>query len=319
MLHFIRNRWFLTALALLLAIGFGFPAALEPYTAYIPRRLIVAVVLFLMALPLDASSMWQALRRPKAVLLAVLLNVVAVPLVAWPVSFLLRADLSPGLMIAASVPSTLASAAVWTRRAGGNDAVAILCTMITNIACFVVVPTWLLLSTGQSVELDPPLEMMAKLGVLVVIPIFLGQLLRLAKPCGAWASKNKVPLGVVAQCGILTMVLLGAVSAGQELATGEQTVSAADWAIMIASVVGVHLAVLFGGHGIGMLISVPRGDRIAVGFGGSQKTLMIGLHIATTYFSGLAMLPMIAYHVAQLLLDTLIADWLRERAPRESQ
>lgn len=317
MLHFFRNRWFLLTLALLLAVGFGFPSALEPLTVRIPRQLIVAGVLFLMALPLDASSMWQALRRPKAVLLAVLLNAVAVPLLAWPVSWLLRAELSAGLMIAASVPSTLASAAVWTRRAGGNDAVAILCTMITNLACFVVVPVWLFASTGQDVELDPPLEMMAKLGVLVVIPIFLGQMLRLVKPCGTWAVRNKVPLGVVAQCGILTMVLVGAVSAGQELATGEESIGPGDWVLMIACVVGVHMAVLFGGHVIGRTIGVSRVDRIAVGFGGSQKTLMIGLHIATTYFGGLAMLPMITYHVAQLLLDTLVADWLRERTPED--
>jgi len=46
---------------------------------------------------------------------------------------------------------------------------------------------------------------------------------------------------------------------------------------------------------------------------------MIALYIATTYFSGLAMLPMITYHISQLLLDTLIADWLRERTPKESQ
>ncbi len=318
MLHFFRNRSFLISLAVVLAVGFGFPASLEPWTMHIPRRMIVAVVLFLMALPLDASSMWMALRRPKAVLLAVLLNVVAVPLVAWPTSLLLRSDLSIGMMIAASVPSTLASAAVWTRRAGGNDAVAILCTMITNLACFVVAPLWLLAATGQNVELDPPLEMMTKLGVLVVIPIFLGQLLRLYQPCGAWATRNKVSLGVVAQCGILTMVIIGAVSAGQELATGRQTIGPVDWATMIGCVVGVHMVVLFAGHAIGRIVSLPRPDRIAVGFGGSQKTLMIGLHIATTYYTGLAMLPMITYHISQLLLDTLVADWLRGRTPKSS-
>jgi len=86
---------------------------------------------------------------------------------------------------------------------------------------------------------------------------------------------------------------------------------------MIGCVVGVHTGVLFAGHAIGQIIALPRADRIAVGFGGSQKTLMIGLHIATTYYGGLAMLPMITYHIAQLLLDTLIADWLRERTLTE--
>ncbi len=321
MLQFLQNRWFLMALLATLVVGFGFPETLAPVADRLPRRAIVAGVLFLMAWPLDASSMWRALRRPVAVLLAVGVNVLLVPLCAWPVSSMLRADLSAGLLIAASVPSTLASAAVWTRRAGGNDAVAILCTMITNMSCFFFTPLWLVATTGQSVELDPPLEMMARLGLLVVTPMVAGQLLRVWTASGTWATKHKVPLGVVAQCGILAMVFIGAVSAGGELASGEESVAAIDWATMIAAVVGVHIATLAAGYALGGACGVVREDRIAIGFGGSQKTLMIGLHIATTYYSGLAMLPMIAYHIGQLVLDTLIADRLRVagRGGRQSE
>jgi predicted Na+-dependent transporter len=39
---------------------------------------------------------------------------------------------------------------VWTRRAGGNPTVAILTTMSTSLACFVVTPAWLHMLTGQS-------------------------------------------------------------------------------------------------------------------------------------------------------------------------
>jgi sodium/bile acid cotransporter 7 len=55
---------------------------------------------------------------------------------------------------------------------------------------------------------------------------------------------------------------------------------------------------------------LPRKDQAAVAFAGSQKTLMIGLAIAVE-FGGLAVLPMMAYHVGQLLVDTLLADRLR--------
>ena len=54
-----------------------------------------------------------------------------------------------------------------------------------------------------------------------------------------------------------------------------------------------------------------RAQQIAVGIAGSQKTLMVGLDIAITYVGGLAILPMVVYHVAQLLADTVIADRLR--------
>jgi hypothetical protein len=39
---------------------------------------------------------------------------------------------------------------------------------------------------------------------------------------------------------------------------------------------------------------------------------MVGLHISLTYYGGLTILPMVAYHVGQLLIDTLVADRLRQ-------
>ena len=54
------------------------------------------------------------------------------------------------LVIAAAVPSTVASAAVWTRRAGGNEIVALIVTVVTNSLCFLVTPLWVLLATGRS-------------------------------------------------------------------------------------------------------------------------------------------------------------------------
>ena len=46
----------------------------------------------------------------------------------------------------------------------------------------------------------------------------------------------------------------------------------------------------------------------------TARVLLIGLGIAITYadtFGPLAVLPMVVYHAAQLLVDTLIADHLR--------
>ena len=40
---------------------------------------------------------------------------------------------------------------------------------------------------------------------------------------------------------------------------------------------------------------------------------MVGLDIAISYFGGLAILPMVAYHFIQLMADTVIADKLRSR------
>ena len=309
MREFFIRRWFLLILAMVLAGGLIWPGQLESTARAVPQRLVVAVSLFLMALPLDAGAIWTALRRPAAVLLALGINFGLLPLTAWGVSSSLRPDLASGLMIMAAVPSTIASAAVLTRRAGGNDAVAILVTMITSLTCFAVTPLWLLIGTGTRVELRVA-DMMASLASQVVLPIVAAQLLRLIPLVGGTANHWKVPLGVISQCGILLIAGVGATSAGLQIRQGTD-IAPLQWVTVFAAVIGIHLLMVWAGHALGRLLGIARPERIAVGFSGSQKTLMIGLYLAVNFYSGLAMVPIVLYHVSQLLIDTLIADQLK--------
>jgi sodium/bile acid cotransporter 7 len=78
------------------------------------------------------------------------------------------------------------------------------------------------------------------------------------------------------------------------------------------AVIVVHVALLLLGFGLSRLLRIERGDAIAVIFAGSQKTLMVGAYLAMAV-GPLAILPMVAYHATQLVIDTLVADWLRQR------
>lgn len=308
---FFLKRWFLVALVSVLAIGFSSAQQLADAADAVPKNLIVGSVLFMMAVSLDATAIWSALRHPAAVLLAIAINFLFLPLAAWLISGWVRPDLAIGMLVVGAVPSTLTAAAVWTRRAGGNDAVALLVTVSTNLSCFVVTPLWLWTTTGASAQL--PLDrMISRLAVLVLLPTTMAQVIRLYRPLGAWAIEKKPLLGVLAQCGILSIVMVGAINAGLDLGRSDSIIGLQGWGGMLLGVVGLHLTMLVVGHAAAQSLGISREDRIAVGFSGSQKTLMIGLLVALQ-FGGLAMLPMIAYHVCQLLTDTLIADWLRRR------
>jgi len=313
-LEFLQKRWFLVALFAVLLVGFGYAERLDTLVGAVPKNGVVGSVLFLMAVSLDASAIWQAIRRPKAVVLAIVVNFVILPLAAWGLSRWVAPELAVGMLIVGAVPSTLTAAAVWTRRAGGNDAVALLVTVTTNLACFVVTPLWLWFTVGADVDL-PLDQMIGRLALVVLLPTALAQLVRLRRPVGHWATERKFALGAVAQCGILTIVLVGSVRAGLDLRQTEASIGAIGWLNMLATVVGLHLAMMAVAHLAAKSLDLSREDRIAVGFSGSQKTLMIGLLVALQ-FSGLAMLPMVAYHVCQLLVDTVIADWLYDRGTR---
>jgi sodium/bile acid cotransporter 7 len=216
-----------------------------------------------------------------------------------------------GLIIAAAAPCTLASAAVWTRQAGGNDAVSLLVTITTNLSCFLLTPFWLLMTIGRA-DIDLPAgQMVAKLAILVVVPIVAAQLSRLCHPVASWATQRKKPLSLLAQCGILTIVLVGAIQASERLANSAsgQTLLAAELAWMIVLVSAVHLSTLSAGFVLAKVTGLQRPEQIAVAFAGSQKTLMVGLFVATSL--GVTILPMVAFHVCQLLIDTLVADRFR--------
>ncbi len=316
MLHSIHRHWFMVALVATLALGAFGSSSLEPVTAKIPRHWIIATVLLVMTLPLRIEAMWDVLRQPLPAFMAVVINGGVLPLMAWAVSPLLDDQLSIGLIVASAVPCTITAAAVWTRRAGGNDAVALLVTMITNLVCFLVIPAWLRVTvggTGQTIVDSHGI--VVKLVWMVVLPIVAAQGLRKALPrSGEWATQHKQGLGVFCQFGILSMVLIGAVQCGQTLAHIQQ-----DWrglagqiVLMLGLVALLHLMAWQMGYWLSRRMGFSRADGLAVAFAGSQKTLMVGLAVALDY-GGLAVLPMMAYHAFQLLADTVLADWYRAR------
>jgi sodium/bile acid cotransporter 7 len=313
MLSIFRQRWFLISLVAVLVAGIAWPTTMRPLSSFLPSDAILAIVTFIMALPLETSVLWRAVRRPGPAWLGSALNSGLAPPLGWMASLVLPAELGSGVILATTVPSTLASAAVLTRRAGGNDAVCFLVTMITNLACFVVVPAWLLLLVGVRAELDYR-AIVLKLFLFVVVPITAAQLLRQWAVIGLSATQHKILLGGIAQVGILLMVLIGAVDCGERLAAlgSDSVVSPKNLLMMIAAVVVVHSVLVIAGFGLSGAFSICRDDAIAVAFSGGQKTLMVGAFLATAV-APLAILPMVAYHAAQLVIDTLIADWLRPR------
>jgi sodium/bile acid cotransporter 7 len=268
----LQRHWFLVVLGFVLALGMIFPEQSAQYAFAIPKNWIIAGVLLAMSLPLEFAAMWNAMRRPAPSLLATFISFVVVPLLAWPISLFFRSDLAAGLIIASAVPCSMASVTVWTRLAGGNEAVSILVTVITNLACFVVTPAWVWFLVGRQTETESFAVMALQLFLVVVLPMVAGQLLR----------------SIVFEVG------------GQIL-------------LMMVAVAVLHLVAWAIGLFAARELRMNREDQIAVAFGGSQKTLMVGLALALT-IGGLAILPMLAYHVEQLLIDTVLAGRLRINA-----
>ncbi len=326
---FLKRNWFLCSLVVLFATGFTLHTSLGQLVEMSwLKKIIVAIVMFMMALPLNISAMVSGIRQPKGTILACLINYGALPFCAWMLSPLITNEsIRIGFLVASVTPCTLASASVWTRKAGGNDAVSLMVTIVTNTACFLVTPAWLSIMLAGGKELNTPTgQIMMNLCLLVVLPMVIAQLVRLHRPWAEKATARKKHFSTLAQCGILSIVFLGAIKAGDLLLesadTGALPVTAL--AVSIAFVIIVHSVMFWFGYGCGALIRLPRADQIAVAFSGSQKTLMVGLYLCDLLEC--IAIPMIAFHVCQLFIDTLFADRLNRSGqidpndrPREQQ
>ena len=122
----------------------------------------------------------------------------------------------------------------------------------------------------------------------------------------------------VCQIGILSIVFVGAVKMGERLAvTDESKITVASLIGCAALVLALHLGLFAIGVRSARWLNLAREDQIAVGFAGSQKTLMVGLTAAIEL--GFTIIPLVMYHVLQLVADTLLADrWRRSHSDRVS-
>lgn len=329
MLQFLKNRWFLVCLVTLIPLGLSVGWSLPPqelvhfsdhYSGTI-SRLIVAFVLFLMSVTLDIQKFTAALKAPGVVIWACLVNFAALPLLAIPLSNLqLSADFAVGLVIAACVPSTMASASVWTRKAGGNDAVSLLGTILTNGFCFIITPFWLSLSLGDIIKLETS-EMVERLVVTALIPIALGQTMRSLQQIRQRADQYKPTLGNVAQICILILVFWASIKGGGKLSSSDATaITVSALSIIWVTCLILHVAGLCLAFYGGRILRFSREDIVAAVFSGSQKTLPIGIYIATDLLAGrnlpFAAFPILIFHVTQLILDTMLIEPLKKWSER---
>lgn len=309
-MDFIRRHWFLLALGLMIALGFGWARPLA-WLPEVPRLsdLLVAMTMFLMGWPLRFGDLRENLRRPGPAILASLINLGLFPLVAWPLSKLLGSDFGPGLIVLAATPCTLASASVWTRRAGGNDIISMLVTIATNSVCFLVTPGWILLLTGSQVPPELAGQIVVTLMLVVIVPLVLAQASRSIPAVAQWATDRKTSLSVLAQLGLLGVVLIGCIKSGNKMLEQQQAWDWGEFGLLMVILSGLHLAAWWYGLWQAQRFGWPLADAAAVAFSGSQKTLMVGVVAAIRL--EFSVLPLIVYHALQLLVDTVLADRLR--------
>lgn len=243
-----------------------------------------------------------------------------VPLVAWvfgamalagwllwhAATPLLPATLALGFLYLGVLPSTVQSATVYSSLAGGNVASSVVAAALLNILAVVVsAPLFSLLAGGEAAPFHG--EALVKVLTMLLLPFVAGQVLQ--GVTRRWVSDHRKLITTMDRTSIGIAVYVafsGAVE--QDIWT---RVSPGDWGWLVAGCC-LMLAVGYGGSWLaGGALRLPRGDRIAFVFAGGQKSIAMGAPLATVLFpaatAGIVLLPVILYHLAQMVVAAPIA------------
>ncbi|MFG2934291.1 bile acid:sodium symporter family protein [Streptomyces sp. NPDC048282] len=221
------------------------------------------------------------------------------------VPVLLTHPLYQGFLFLTLVPSTIQSSIAFTSIARGNVPAAICAGSFSSLVGIVLTPLLaaaLLGNSGGGFSADS----IVKIVLQLLVPFVAGQLLR--PWIGGFVARHKKILGLVDRGSIL-LVVYTAFSEGMVRGIWHQ-VSAVRLAGLLA-VEAVLLAVMllltwYGAKALGF----GRGDRVAIQFAGSKKSLASGLPMASVLFgahASLAVLPLMLFHQMQLMVCAVIA------------
>jgi sodium/bile acid cotransporter 7 len=224
---------------------------------------------------------------------------------------LLPATLALGFLFLGILPSTVQSATAASSLAGGNVAASVVAAALLNLGGVALSPLLFALLAGSAGEIHG--EAVLRIVSILLVPFVAGQLVqRWLRP---W---------VLAHRGLATFMDRTAIAIAVYVAFSAAVV-AGIWSLLDAreiaivfAAVAMLLTLSFGGAwSLGGLLKLTRPDRITLLFSGAQKSIAVGAPLAATLFppaiAGMVLVPILVYHMAQLILSAWIAPVLRSR------
>ena len=303
----------LLALAILLASVFPATAEYRPIAQGVSNGAIF-VLFFLNGLRLPREEVLRGVRHMRFLAPLALWCFAAMALAGWGLAqagsaLHLPSTVALGLLFIGCLPSTVQSATAYSSLGGGNVAVSVVAAAFLNIlGVFLSAPLFSLMAGSEAAAFD--LAALERVLLILLLPFVIGQVtqgwlghfVREHRRLATWMDRSSIAIAVY-------VAFSGAVEQGLW-----QLVGLSDWAALLLL---VCVFLLFGFGGSWLLagaLKLQRPDRISFLFAGGQKSIALGAPLASVLYppaiAGLLLLPLLTYHMLQLVLSAPLASRL---------
>lgn len=177
----------------------------------------LAMITLAMGLGLVSNDFKAIFKQPKATIIGVIGQIILLPVLAFFTAFIfgLAPAFAVGLVLVASCPGG-AHSNLFTHLAKGDVALSITLTAISGLICIVSIPAYVYLATqvftSESEVISLPIATtIIQLLLIVIIPLFVGMLIKAKFPNGAIKLEKVVKSIAII---LLAVIILGAVKNG---------------------------------------------------------------------------------------------------------
>lgn len=278
----------------------------------------IVLLFFLNGIRLPRAEVVRGLRHWRFMLTLAVWCFGGMALAGWTLSkagesLMLPPTVALGFLFLGVLPSTVQSATAYSSLGGGNVAASVVAAAFLNLLGVVLsAPLFSLLAGTEAAAFD--IGALEKVILILLVPFVIGQLaqakvghlVREHRQLATWMDRTSIAIAVY-------VAFSGAVEQGLW-----QRIGFLDWLSLLV-LVAVFLAAGFGGAWLlGGSLSLSRSDRVAFLFAGGQKSIALGAPLASLLFApavaGLLLLPVLTYHLLQLVLSAPLASRLNRRA-----
>jgi sodium/bile acid cotransporter 7 len=313
---FLARNWFVLSLPLTVVLAFLVPEAGASggwLQSQVTTKVGVALIFLLQCLTLPSAALRKGVSQWRLHLLVQSFTFGLFPLIGnlldKALGRFLPPDLALGFLYLCVLPSTVSTSVVLTGLAGGNTVGAIFNAVLSNVLGVFITPlwiTWLMEKGGSRQPLGP---VILEIVLLLLLPLAVGQLLRL--PFAKFADTRKKPLGNIAS-GIILFIVFAAFCNSVKSRLWSQHGPGVTL-LAAAGVLLVFVIAMAAVEALSRLLRLDPADRIAASFCAPQKTLASGVPMAKILFGthpglGLILLPILLYHPLQLIVCGILAD-----------